>query len=174
MEEKIYCGLGPVPKGHRLGTMQECLEKGQVKYWGVKKIDPTLLASHKKTKRTKKVTSINDIRIMQVSLRGKIKKKTGELQGEKNEKKIGEINKEINELKKKLAEVNKQAIQMEGVNKKSSSKKRSTPKKVSRKASTPKKVSRKASIPKKVSRKASSKPKPVRKASRKISRKSKK
>jgi hypothetical protein len=42
--KKIYCGAGEVPSGHRRGTMMECIEKNQVRYYGVKKVDSRLLS----------------------------------------------------------------------------------------------------------------------------------
>lgn len=44
---EIFCGVGKIPKKSRLGTMQECAEKGQVRYYGIKKIDPNILATAK-------------------------------------------------------------------------------------------------------------------------------
>jgi septal ring factor EnvC (AmiA/AmiB activator) len=88
---------------------------------------------------------------MQVSFRGQIKRKTGELAKEKDAKKKETLTKEIRELRNKLDAVNQQAIQMEGERKKS--------KKPSKKASkTEKKLSKK----------------PSKKPARKTSRKSKK
>ena len=42
--KKIYCGAGDIPSGHRRGTMQECIEKNQIRYYGVKKIDSRILS----------------------------------------------------------------------------------------------------------------------------------
>ena len=39
---KIYCGIGKVPKGSKRGSMKECVESGQIRYYGIKKIDPKL------------------------------------------------------------------------------------------------------------------------------------
>ena len=44
---KIYCGVADVPKGSKLGSMVECAKKNQVRYWGVKKIDPKILEREK-------------------------------------------------------------------------------------------------------------------------------
>lgn len=43
MEQKIYCGVGKVPKGYRLGTMEECMKLGQVRLYGINKINPMIL-----------------------------------------------------------------------------------------------------------------------------------
>jgi hypothetical protein len=39
----IFCGIGKMPKKSRRGTMQECAEKGQVRYYGIKKVDKKAL-----------------------------------------------------------------------------------------------------------------------------------
>src|SRR5690606_13795779 len=36
---KIYCGIGKVPKNKKLGTMKQCAEANQIRYYGIKKID---------------------------------------------------------------------------------------------------------------------------------------
>jgi len=33
-----YCGVNDPPKKHRRGTVQECLEKGQIRYYGIQKV----------------------------------------------------------------------------------------------------------------------------------------
>ena len=33
-----YCGVNEPPKKHRRGTVQECLEKGQIRYYGIQKV----------------------------------------------------------------------------------------------------------------------------------------
>ena len=43
-----YCGIGDVPKGHKRGTMRECAEKKQIRYYGIKKIDSKTLDLSKK------------------------------------------------------------------------------------------------------------------------------
>ena len=35
----IYCGVSKIPKGQKRGSMKECAEKGQIRYYGIKKID---------------------------------------------------------------------------------------------------------------------------------------
>lgn len=32
--DKAYCGVRKVPKGKHLGTLSECIEKGEVRLWG--------------------------------------------------------------------------------------------------------------------------------------------
>ena len=46
----IFCGIGKMPKKSRRGTMRECAEKGQIRYYGIKKIDAKSLALSKDKK----------------------------------------------------------------------------------------------------------------------------
>lgn len=39
----MYCGALNVPKGRRRGTSAECVAKRQVRYYGIEKLDPSLL-----------------------------------------------------------------------------------------------------------------------------------
>ena len=41
MTENNYCGISKVPKGYRLWTATECLNKGQVRYYGLKLVQTT-------------------------------------------------------------------------------------------------------------------------------------
>lgn len=43
----IFCGVGKIPKNARRGTMRECAEKKQIRYYGIKKIDAKTLALSK-------------------------------------------------------------------------------------------------------------------------------
>ena len=76
MSKKIYCGIGKTPKGYRLGSMVECLEKQKVNLYGLYKIDSKLikekLASKKKDSKKDKPVKEMDIKLTQSGLRGKI------------------------------------------------------------------------------------------------------
>ena len=37
-ERQPFCGIGPVPPDRRRGSAEQCVENGQVRYWGKKKI----------------------------------------------------------------------------------------------------------------------------------------
>ena len=54
---KIFSGIGEVPKGKRRGSMQECAEAGQIRYFGEKKIDSRLLKKMLDSKTLKKDNS---------------------------------------------------------------------------------------------------------------------
>ena len=68
---KIYCGVGKIPKGHKLGSMKQCVDKNQIRYWGIKKIDPKLLTLAKKVGQGGE--SLDKLYIKLVTLRGRIK-----------------------------------------------------------------------------------------------------
>jgi hypothetical protein len=40
---KKYCGLGPVPKGAERADAEYCLKTNQVRFYGIKKVDPSLV-----------------------------------------------------------------------------------------------------------------------------------
>jgi predicted nucleic acid-binding Zn-ribbon protein len=67
---KVFCGISqPIPKGHKLGSMKECLELKQVRYYGLKKIDSKLADSINEKKESK-----SDLMIKIAGLRGKLSK----------------------------------------------------------------------------------------------------
>jgi hypothetical protein len=38
-DKKIYCGTKKLTKNQRIGSLKECAEKKQIRYYGIKKID---------------------------------------------------------------------------------------------------------------------------------------
>lgn len=67
---KINCGIGELKKGERRGTMKECADKGQVRYYGLKKIDSRILNASKKV--NKNLKSRNQLLKKIMSLKAKI------------------------------------------------------------------------------------------------------
>jgi len=51
----VYCGAGKLPSGKRYGDMEECAEKGEIRRYGLFKIDKRLY-EHSKGSRKKKET----------------------------------------------------------------------------------------------------------------------
>ncbi len=45
-----YCGIKKIPKNRRRGTMNECLQKSQVRYYGIQKVDSKLVNKISKPK----------------------------------------------------------------------------------------------------------------------------
>lgn len=71
----IYCGIDNVPKGKKRGTMGQCVELGQVRYYGKKKIDARTLEAAK-TKKNVPETRDNLIKLL-ASLNGTINRNKG-------------------------------------------------------------------------------------------------
>lgn len=82
---KIYCGAGDVPKGRKRGTMKQCIESGEIRYYGIHKVDPKLLKSAK----DKKVPdmSLEKLKIEIVGLKSRKNKLIRQIKSEKNETK---------------------------------------------------------------------------------------
>lgn len=60
---KIHCAIGDVPNGKRRGTQKECLDKGQVRYYGIKHIDKSLI----KPKTGKKEKSKDELKQLELA-----------------------------------------------------------------------------------------------------------
>ena len=52
----VYCGIDEVPKGKKRGTLEECTAAGQLRYYGIKKIDAKKVAKTKAETKTKTKT----------------------------------------------------------------------------------------------------------------------
>ena len=113
---KIYCGIGKVPKGHRIGTMVECLEKGKVNLYGLHKIDPKLvkekLNSKKKGSKKDKTLKESEVRLFQAGLRGRVTALNNELKmlekedDDRNASLIKKIKKQIDLIKDEFNKLN--------------------------------------------------------------------
>ena len=91
MSKEIYCGVDNPPKGSKRGSMKECAEKGQIRYYGLKKIDSRILEYTKN--KTKNKHSKEDLMIKLASLRGKRKGINNKLIGLKDKDKKEELEK---------------------------------------------------------------------------------
>ncbi len=96
-----YCGIkDPLPKNKRLGTMDECYTVGEVRYYGLNKIDSRIIENKKK----KDLISTLETDYTMLLLKAKknliqikaLKKKIEDL---KDEDEIKKINKKIDTLK---------------------------------------------------------------------------
>ena len=96
-----YCGIkDPLPKNKRLGTMDECYTIGEVRYYGLNKIDSRVIENKKK----KDLISTLETDYTMLLLKAKknliqikaLKKKIEDL---KDEDEIKKINKKIDTLK---------------------------------------------------------------------------
>ena len=99
----IYCGSKKVPKNKRIGSMIECAEKGQVSYWGLKKIDTRIMENIK----TKKKVSLDKSRTNKIKLDTRLKKMIKDLENTKDKEKKQSLKKDIEKTKKELEKATK-------------------------------------------------------------------
>ena len=66
----IYCGINEVPKGQKLGTQEECINKGQIRYYGIKRIKKSLITEKKSSYKKDRMSLIKQLGFNQ----GKIRK----------------------------------------------------------------------------------------------------
>ena len=108
-----YCGIGDVPKGSKRGSMKECVEMGQVRYYGIKMIDSKLIDASKKSKNI-----MQDRKVLinrKIKLTAQIKKLLDKVKSEKNKGIQSEMKEEarslllsLNKVKDKLSIVDKE------------------------------------------------------------------
>lgn len=89
----IYCGIGKIPKKSRLGSMKECAEKKQIRYYGLKKVDSRLVEIAKGTKKdvSGRTFLMNEI----TKHKGIIKRLKGKVLATKDKNAKEEVKKEI-------------------------------------------------------------------------------
>jgi len=176
---KPYCGIGSVPKDSKRGSMKDCAMSGQIRYYGLKKIDPRLVEH---TKDAKKGDSSQKSMIQKrAQLKGKINVLTKKYKDEKDPKKKKKINDEYKKVVVELKQLNASLQKMGRISSRKSSRNgsrkgsrtgsrkgsRSSRKHSSRKHSSRKHSSRKHSSRKHSSRKHSSRKHSSRKGYRK-------
>jgi len=101
---KINCGINDLKKGERRGTMKECADKGQIRYYGLKKIDKRTLeksTSDKKSKlsRGALLKKLTILRVKMKTLKNKIKFEKNKDIKEKLTVKIKKIYKDYKDTK---------------------------------------------------------------------------
>ena len=120
----IYCGAKKVPKNKKLGSMVECAEKGQVSYWGIKKIDNRVLEN---TQGQKKV-SLDKARTNKIKLDTRLKKMLKDLEVAKDKEKKQSLKKDIEKTKKELEKAIKEYKDAFKISEEKKSSKKSTKK----------------------------------------------
>jgi len=101
---KVYCGASDLPKNTHRGSMKECAEKKQIRYYGVKKIDDETLKKYiNKTSKRVTVTK-HSVMLKIVQMRGRIRKLTRNLNDAKTAKEKKDLK---DKLKKTVEELNK-------------------------------------------------------------------
>ena len=113
MSSGIYCSIGDVPKNKHRGTMKECVEKKQVRYYGIKKVDKILLATLNKEKKKKK--SLDKLKEHEAKYVGRLQKIKREYdkemkkkENEKNEKLGAELKSKYNKVAQKINDLRKE------------------------------------------------------------------
>jgi hypothetical protein len=158
---KAFCGIGQVPKNKIRGSMKDCAELGQIRYYGLKKVDTKLINNSLKNKNSKKGSKdylsnkLAKLYIEMAGLKGTLKRLNRVLDIEKDkavkEKAKNDIEKTEKKLKKVLDEIS--SIKNETKNKIKISRTKTTNKKTSknRKASKQTSKNRKTSKKRKAS-----------------------
>lgn len=115
----IYCGIDKIPKGKKIGSMKQCAEKNQIRYWGLNKVDKTLAEAVRKRKGTtgdmKVEKKIHMLRVKNAGLKGRIQfidRRLGNKTITESEK-----NKLKAERKQKVAEFNSNLDMLENLEK---------------------------------------------------------
>ncbi len=103
MSSDIYCGSKKLPKNKKMGSMKECAEKGQVTYWGIKKIDSRILENMQGQKKM----SLDKARMQKIKLDTRLKKLTKDLDATKEKEKKQTIKKQMEKTKKELEKATK-------------------------------------------------------------------
>lgn len=108
----VYCGVRDVPAGKKRGSMKQCAEKGEVRYYGLNKVDERLLEFLRDPKQ--KPMSRDKVFIKMSSLKMKLKKMqivVSDAQKESQKKKTATAIKKFEKLRdtfnKKVEEYNK-------------------------------------------------------------------
>jgi len=109
-----YCSVGDVPKGRKRGTMKECAEKNQIRYYGLKKIDSKILDSMKKKKSA--ANSEKELRALNIKLTGKVQRLLKDLKREKDtdkkdamKDKARIVYKELKDVQEKIKKLSKKS-----------------------------------------------------------------
>lgn len=155
---KSYCGLGKIPKGHKRGSMKDCVMAGQVRYYGIKKVDPRLLESRLKLQKEDTRESllikiaglkgrINKLRRYKDAIKVSVAKKSDLEKRKKIINEIKKIRQNISALQVKLRKISRKPKKRKIRKRKTSRKK--TSKKKKRKISKRKTSRRKPSKKKK-------------------------
>jgi hypothetical protein len=76
MPESFYCGAGPVPKGKVRGSAEYCYQNNQVRYWGLHKIDKSIIEA---AQQVKKEVDLNTERAKRLRMRDAMKKLINEV-----------------------------------------------------------------------------------------------
>ncbi len=80
----IYCGVGKLPKGKKYGSMKQCAEQGQIRRYGLFKVDKRTIEAAQSSR--KKSASESELLEELVVIRARIKKLIKKIKKEKDQK----------------------------------------------------------------------------------------
>lgn len=133
-KKEVYCGIKPLKKNQKLGSMKECADKKQIKYWGIKKADAKLVEYARKSSKGRETLTSMKLKI--VKLRGKQARLKKLISGEKIKAEKDKLQKELDKVQDDLAAAGVKYKQIEkGQSRQSRSVKRSGRSRQSRKGS---------------------------------------
>src|SRR5690606_10848028 len=98
-DKTVYCGIAPLKKGQRYGSMAECAEKKQVRRYGQHKMDPRVMQQVIDAKQSKQ--SKQKVFLEIAGLSGMIDKAKRQLNIEKNPERKKELRKQITAMEAK-------------------------------------------------------------------------
>ena len=103
----IYCGAKDVPKNKRRGSMKQCVEKGQISYFGIKKVDSKLLEKQTGSQKEKKdaMKQLMKLAEQKGTLSAKLNKLKKAIESERDAKKLKAFEKQKDELQVKFKEI---------------------------------------------------------------------
>lgn len=132
---EIVCGVKDITKkNQRRGTMMECAEKKQIKYYGIKKVDKVIIDMLNEKKGSKKSYTLEEAVGKANGLKTRAKRILKDIETakrKKDDKKLETLQKELEKTKKEYAKlvpianklIAKQEAEEKEKNKKSSKKK---------------------------------------------------
>jgi len=103
---KPYCGTGDPPKGYRRGTVEECRDMKQIRYYGIKKINPKLLEK-------KNTVSRSQLMNKHTKLKVKVNKMIEDIKKETDQKKKDKMKVNAKKAYKELVEIDAVLQKME-------------------------------------------------------------
>lgn len=102
--KEVYCGINEPKSKQRRGSMRECAERGQIRYFGLKKIDDRAMKTYGLRTEKGKQKHMDDTLKKLGSYRGKRYRLRADLPYEKDRNKKAEMKEEIKKLTVKIAE----------------------------------------------------------------------
>ena len=140
----VFCGVGDIPKKKKRGSMKECAELGQVRYYGIKKVDEKLINGiinkKKESKKNDKKQNIirgknkyEDALLELSSMQGRRKRFLREIDESDDKKEQQKLKKELEKVELRIEELKKDVTKFKSQLKRMSRTKRKSTKRKSTK-----------------------------------------